>query len=185
MRKKLGLDGKFVVGHVGRFVPQKNHTFLIDIFTEVVKKRHESVLLLVGDGPLREKTEQKVAKLGLSEKVLFLGQCADTPALMMAMDVFVLPSLYEGLPVVGIEAQAAGLPCMLSDEMTAETKVLDKTIFVPFSNSTAQWAEAIMQTYSHEKHAGTIDRLRSAHFDIMTEAGILKKTCWSTIKVKD
>ena len=123
-RKELNVsDDMLVIGHIGRFVEQKNHRFLIDIFNEIYKKNNKSILLLAGQGPLVEGIKEKVDKLGLIDNVLFLGQRNDASELYQAFDVFLLPSLYEGLPVVGVEAQAAGNLCYLSnDNMILEKK---------------------------------------------------------------
>ena len=111
----MGLEGKFVIGHVGRFERQKNHEFLIEVFAEVHKKNENSVLLLIGDGSLKDPIRQKVIVLNLEEYVFFLGQRDDVADLLQTMDVFVLPSLYEGFPVSIVEAQANGLVCIASD----------------------------------------------------------------------
>ena len=109
-RKELGIkEDTIVIGHIGRFVAQKNHTFLIDIFNQFHKKEKNSILLLAGQGPLQEEIKNKVRELGLDDSVRFLGQRNDANELYQAFDVFLLPSLYEGLPVVGVEAQASGL----------------------------------------------------------------------------
>lgn len=128
LRKEFGIkDSTIVIGHVGRFVQQKNHTFLVDVFKEYHKKNPDSKLLLVGSGPLEDEIKKKVEKLGLKNSVLFLGQRDDINKLYSAMDVFCLPSLYEGLPVVGVEAQAAGLPCVFSDKITNDTVITKDT----------------------------------------------------------
>ena len=128
LRKEFGIkDSTIVIGHVGRFVQQKYHTFLVDVFKEYHKKNPDSKLLLVGSGPLEDKIKKKVEKLGLKDSVLFLGQRDDINKLYSAMDVFCLPSLYEGLPVVGVEAQAAGLPCVFSDKITNDTVITKDT----------------------------------------------------------
>ena len=109
-RKELGIkEDTIVIGHIGRFVAQKNHTFLIDIFNQFHKKEKNSILLLAGQGPLQEEIKNKVRELGLDDSVRFLGQRNDANELYQVFDVFLLPSLYEGLPVVGVEAQASGL----------------------------------------------------------------------------
>ena len=113
MRKELNIEDKFVIGHVGRFVEQKNHTFLIDIFYEVQKERPNSILLLVGDGPLYNMIYQKVERLGILDKVIFAGVYNDVSKFYNAMDMFVFPSLYEGLGMVLVEAQINGLPCLV------------------------------------------------------------------------
>lgn len=121
LRKEIGIkDSDFVIGHIGRFVEQKNHRFLIDIFTKVKKEKKNAKLVLVGQGPLREEIEERVKNLGLEKDVFFLGQRSDTNKLYSVFDVFCLPSLYEGLPVVGVEAQANGVPCVFSDRITKE-----------------------------------------------------------------
>lgn len=143
VREELKISDKFVIGHVGRFMAQKNHSFLIDIFNEVQKQRKNAVLLLLGDGPLLEEIKSKVTDLVLSDKVLFMGNLSNPEDYYNAMDCFVLPSLYEGLPVVGIEAQINGLKCLLSGEMTNETKILKDTQFMQLNGNVKIWAEEI------------------------------------------
>ncbi len=122
VRKELGLPPEaFVCGHVGRFAEQKNHDFLVDIFSLVAKDLPKASLLLIGDGPLRTKIEEKVRRLGLDDRVIFAGVRADVPRLMLgAMDCFVFPSFHEGLPLVLLEAQAANLPCIISNTISDE-----------------------------------------------------------------
>lgn len=128
LRKEFEIkDSTIVVGHVGRFVQQKNHTFLADVFNEYHRKKPDSKLLLVGSGPLENEIKKKVERLGLDDSVLFLGQRDDINKLYSVMDIFCLPSLYEGLPVVGVEAQAAGLPCVFSDKITNDTVITKDT----------------------------------------------------------
>ena len=144
MREELGIEGKKVIGHVGRFNPQKNHEFLIDIFNEVYKKDNNTVLLLVGDGYLKEKIEDKVKKLGLEDSVRFLGVREDIPELLQAMDLFLFPSLFEGLPVVLVEAQAAGLKCVTSTGVTKETDITNSLEFYDLNETPEKWAEKII-----------------------------------------
>lgn len=125
-RKKFDVQNKKVIGHVARFKDQKNHTFLIDIMEELVKKDDSYVLWLIGEGELEQEIKNKVSKLKLEDNVKFLGVRDDVNCLMQAMDMFVLPSIYEGLPVVGIEAQASGLKCLFSDRITNEVIITDK-----------------------------------------------------------
>lgn len=157
LRQELGLEKNFVVGHIGRFMTQKNHTFLIDIFNEVQKRRPEARLLLLGDGPLYDEILKKVEDLGLTEKVIFEGVHKHPERYYQAMDCFVLPSLYEGLPVVGIEAQANGLKCYLSSEMTKETKILDTTQFLSLSEGDKAWAERISADSEAAEEAAVAD----------------------------
>lgn len=142
-RADLGLVGnQFAIGHVGRFTAQKNHAFLIDVFTEVAKRRDDAVLLLVGTGEAGASVKALVDERGLTDRVKFLGQRSDVNRLYQAFDVFVLPSLYEGLGIVGVEAQASGLPCLLSDAITREVDVTAKCSFLTLNDS-AIWVDSI------------------------------------------
>ncbi len=175
-RKELGIkEEQIVIGHIGRYVAQKNHTFLIDIFNEIHKINEKAVLLLAGQGPLMEEAEEKVKELGLSDSVHFLGQRNDANELYQAFDVFLLPSLYEGLPVVGVEAQAAGLLCILSDDMTKETKVLETTKFLSLSSSAEEWAKILLDSYKNFKRTDTTEEITRNNFNIEKEASNLEK----------
>ena len=145
VKKEFGIEKKFVVGHVGRFNYPKNHKFIIDVFNEIQKVKEDSVLMLVGDGDLRHEIEQKVRDLGLSDKVIFTGVRSDVNDLMQGMDVFLFPSLYEGLGIVLIEAQAAGLPCILSDTISKEAKLTSLVEFLPL-NEWEKWSATILNT---------------------------------------
>ena len=151
-RADLGLvGGQFVIGHVGRFMAQKNHPFLIDVFAEVAKRRDDVVLLLVGTGETEASVKSLVDERGLTDRVMFLGQRSDVNRLYQAFDAFVLPSLYEGLGLVGVEAQVSGLPCLLSDAITREVDVTGECKFLPI-DSPAVWADEIdsLLPYSYE-----------------------------------
>lgn len=142
-RAGLGLAfNQLAVGHVGRFMPQKNHRFLIEAFAELVRLRPNSVLLLAGAGEDEAAARGWVAELGVVDKVRFLGQRDDVGKLYQAFDAFVLPSLYEGLPLVSVEAQAAGLPCFLSDRITREVDVTGAVRFLPIDDVSA-WVDAL------------------------------------------
>ena len=169
-RKELGIkDDTLVIGHIGRFVAQKNHDFLIDIFNEIHKKNNNSILLLAGQGPLMEDIKNKVKELNLEDSIKFLGQRNDANELYQAFDVFLLPSLYEGLPVVGVEAQAAGLLCYLSDDMTKETKVLDITKFMSLNNTPKEWADNILDDVKKYKRIDTSKEMTAKNFNIKEE----------------
>ena len=169
-RKELGIkDDALVIGHIGRFVAQKNHDYLIDIFNEIHKKNNNSILLLAGQGPLMEDIKNKVKELNLDDSVKFLGQRNDANELYQAFDVFLLPSLYEGLPVVGVEAQAAGLLCYLSDDMTKETKVLDITKFMSLNNTPEEWANNILDDVKKYKRIDTSKEMTDKNFNIKEE----------------
>lgn len=170
-RKELNIKNKdLVIGHIGRFVKQKNHDFLIDIFNEIHKQNKNTILLLAGDGPLKEEIQNKVKELGLEKNVQFLGQRNDANELYQAMDAFVLPSLYEGLPVVGVEAQASGLPCFFSTDMTKETKVLDSTKFISLTHTSKYWADKILNEIKSFKRQDTIKEITDNNFNIKKEA---------------
>lgn len=125
---KLG-DGP-VVGHIGRFVPQKNHEFILKIFNALHRELSSAKLLLIGDGPLKLKIEQQALEMGIRENILFLSNREDVPALLQVMDAFVLPSLYEGLPMSCLEAQASGLPCLVADTVSREVKYSEGVEFL-------------------------------------------------------
>lgn len=170
-RKELGIDDNtLVIGHIGRFVKQKNHEFLIDIFNEVHKRHKDSILLLAGEGPLQEEIKNKVNHLGLIDNVKFLGQRNDVQELYQTFDVFLLPSLYEGLPVVGVEAQASGNLCYLSNDMTKETKVLDSTVFMSLSNTAEEWADTILADSKKYKKYDTKEEVSKYGFNIEKES---------------
>ena len=170
-RKELNIeDDTLVIGHVGRFVEQKNHRFLIDIFNEVHKQKENSILLLAGQGPLMEEMKEKARNLGLEKNVKFLGQRNDINELYQAFDVFCLPSLYEGLPVVGVEAQATGLLCIFSDDMTKETKVLDTTEFLSLNQSVEMWGKHILKSFEVYTRKTNQTEIKNNGFDIRNEA---------------
>jgi len=144
-KKRLGLpSNSFVIGHVGRFFEQKNHTFVIDIFYDVLKKRKDSYLLLVGDGELRGEIEDKVEKLGVSNNVKFLGIRKDIPEIFRAMDVFLFPSIHEGFPIALIEAQAVGVKCVISSVIDKNSVLSEHTLRLALDDSVEHWSEVIL-----------------------------------------
>lgn len=163
VRKELGLTDKFIIGHVGRFSKEKNHTFLLECFAHVAKKREDAFLLLVGDGPLLPEIQRRVHSLNLQDKVKFLGLQTACARFYQAMDLFVLPSTQEGLPVVGLEAQAVGLPCLFSDAITTEA-LCGKTRVMPLAAGPRSWAEIILSWTQFAKK--TKDKGRIEQFDI-------------------
>lgn len=175
-RKELNIKDKdLVIGHIGRFVKQKNHEFLIDIFNEIHKQNKNTILLLAGEGPLKEEIEQKAKDLNLEKSVKFLGQRKDANKLYQAMDAFILPSLYEGLPVVGVEAQAAGLPCFFSTDMTKETKVLQTTKFISLTHTPQYWAKEILKQLNSYTRVNTEKEITENNFNIKVEATKLEE----------
>lgn len=174
VRKELKLGNKLVITHVGRFVEVKNHTLLIDIFKEIHKINSQSILLLAGDGPLLENIKEKVNKLNLSDSVKFLGVRNDINEILQGTDIFLLPSLYEGLPVVGVEAQASGALCILSKNITKEIKIIETTKFIDISDSSKEIAEFVLNEYKNFKRINTKKEIINANFEIKTEANKLQ-----------
>lgn len=144
IREKLGLGNSFVIGHVGEFNYAKNHEYLIDIFYEVCRQNDNSILVLVGTGNTENYIKEKTEKLGLSDSVKFLGKRPDVHKLLQAMDIFVFPSRYEGLPGTVIEAQATGLRCLVSVEISDEIKITDLVEFLPIKKPAKIWADKII-----------------------------------------
>lgn len=146
VKQGLGIpEDAFVVGNIGRFEEQKNHTFLIDIFQQVVLKNSNSFLILIGEGSLKTEMEEKVHSKHLQDNVLFLGLRNDIPELLKAMDVFLMPSLYEGLPISAVEAQAAGVKLVLSTEVSKETQVSKNTHFISLDENPETWADILLK----------------------------------------
>lgn len=145
LRAELGIPSEALVfGHIGRFCPQKNQSFLIEIFREIHKLRPDSYLLMAGVGADMESVRAKIAALGLSDKALLLGQRSDTDRLYNAFDCFILPSNYEGLCVVGVEAQAVGVGCVFSDKVTSEVRISDNVDFISLKAAPEEWAKTAL-----------------------------------------
>lgn len=174
VKKEFSIENKFVVGHVGRFSTQKNHEFLIDIFNEVQKIKEDSVLMLVGDGDLRPEMEQKVRDLQIENKVIFTGVRSDVNDLMQGMDVFLFPSLYEGLGIVLIEAQAAGLKCVISDTIPKDGVLTDDVACRSLTQSPIVWANEILK-YQEYKRTNNKEIIKKADYDIKNNAKTLEQ----------
>lgn len=174
MRTELSLDGCFLVGHVGQFRVEKNHLFLLDVFFELQKKDPMSRLVLVGQGVQFPAVQKKIQEYKIDKRVILLGARSDIPELLQAMDVFVLPSLYEGFPVSVTEAQAAGLPCVISDKVPLECKITDEVEQIPLSDGARVWAERIMK-YKDSIRRDTYSEIAAAGFDIKSNAKWLEE----------
>lgn len=145
IRSKLGINEELIIGHVGRFAYQKNHEYIIKILERLVKTNDRVKALFVGDGPLRKEIENKVKQKNLSKNVIFVGMTNNVNEILQAFDIFILPSRFEGLPIVGVEAQASGLKTVLSDKITRETKVLDDVEFLPIEDQfIGDWCKTIL-----------------------------------------
>ncbi len=166
VRRELGLEDKFIVGHAGRFNHQKNHLFLIDVFAAVKAKEPNAVLLLCGDGEEMEKVRQKVSDMGLTDSVIFYGTCKTMHRMYQAMDTFVMPSRFEGLPVTCVEAEASDLPCVLADTVTGDMVVGENVKYLSLNDATDDWADVILQFRGHARNSDeNIKALRERGFD--------------------
>jgi glycosyltransferase involved in cell wall biosynthesis len=170
VRRELDIaENALVVGHVGRFCTQKNHSFLMDVFASVLQKRPDAVLVLIGAGELRAEMEAKARELGIADNVIFAGLRADVNRLLQALDVFMLPSLHEGLPLSVVEAQAAGLPCLISDKVPLECQKTDLVCQLPLTESPEVWAQAVLAAATQPRK-DTLDQIRCSGFDVRKNA---------------
>lgn len=179
-RAALGLPrDAYVVGHVARFDPQKNHAFLLEIANELTKRQPRTHFLLVGDGPLRRGLEEHAQALQISDRVHFLGLRADVLRLLPLMDVFVLPSFYEGLPVAALEAQATGLPMLVTDTITREMDVIPELVRRrPLSDGAARWADSLSELQGaicQSDCESALRRFRNSPFNIRVGVSALEE----------
>lgn len=173
-RSELGIDDStLLVGHIGRFNFQKNHTFLIDIFDEVTKLRPDSKLLLIGRGELEEEIKAKVEQKNLSDKVIFLGIRDDVNELLMAMDVFLFPSLFEGLSVVMVEAQATGINVVCSSSLTKDSFLNDNILSIDLDRPSAHWAKEIIE-FAQTTRCVKQDKIILKGYDIIETSKMLQ-----------
>ncbi len=171
-RKKYGWEDKIVIGHIGRFTVQKNSVRLIEIFSAVVEKEPKAILCLIGDGELKKEIMDKIKKLGIEKQVNYLGRREDIQKFYNAMDAFLLPSLYEGLPVVGLEAESCGLPVFFSTEVTLEANACGMGYFIDLNLTEEVWADTILKIVKksipiRKNHAKEV---AAAGFDSVIEA---------------
>lgn len=174
-RKIYGIkDDCLVIGHVGRFSTQKNHKFLIEVYRRIVDLNPNSKLVLVGIGETMSAIQDYVNELGMQDNVIFLGEQSNVCDIMQMMDVFVLPSLYEGLPVVGIEAQASGLRCVFSSTVSSEADITGNVLFLELDMSEKEWAKSIVD-YSDYIRENTEDKIKNAGYDIQSTAETVER----------
>lgn len=165
-RKEFGIgNNDLIIGHVGRFIPLKNQSFLVDILEEIKKEVPTAKLLLVGDGETMEAVKAKVNLKGLSDYVIFTGVRSDVARLMQAMDVFVMPSWFEGLPVSLVEAQAAGLPIVASEKISHDSDITGTILFMNIDKPAAEWAREIKSWKEKKGRPYNIERIKQAGFD--------------------
>ncbi len=164
LREEFGIDKDVkVLGHVGRFAEQKNHAFLADVFRSVHDSHPNTTLLLVGDGPLRASFSEKIERLGLVDNVIFAGIRKDVSKVLSAMDVFVFPSFYEGMPNTVIEAQATGLPCVISSAITRQADVTGLVKYLPLSDSAETWAKVVAGEFKTDRRDTSEDFCRNRY----------------------
>lgn len=176
LRKELNIaDDICVIGHIGRFVKQKNHEFLIDIFNEVHKEKENTMLLLVGQGPLVDEIKAKVESLRLNESVKFVGQRNDVSRFYQAFDYFLFPSLYEGLGMVAIEAQCAGLSCLCSTEVPKVAKVTDNVSFLHLTDEISKWKDEVLKELDQGNRRDCSNDVSMSGYNIKEEAKKLER----------
>jgi glycosyltransferase involved in cell wall biosynthesis len=186
VRAELGIaPNAFVMGHVGRFFEQKNHAYLIDIAHSLKSHVPQARFLLVGEGPLREQIEQQATARGVREMFVFAGLRSDVQRVMGAMDVFVLPSLFEGLPLVGIEAQAAGLPCVIADTVTPEIQIVPEQVtFLPIGAAAVETWCAQLRAWAKQPprltQAESLLRVKGSPFNITNSIKALEEVYGGT-----
>lgn len=169
-RKQLDISQELVLGHVGRFEYQKNHPYLLEVFAAVCREREDAVLLLLGEGKDRPAMEERCKQMGIADRVRFMGNRKDTERYYQAMDVFLLPSFFEGLPGVLMEAQAAGLRCFVSDTVTREAKATDLVTYLSIDKPAESWVKEILERAEYERR-DTAQELTAAGFNVYTQAG--------------
>ena len=174
MRKKYGIEGKYVIGNIGRFVFQKNIPFLIDVFAKLCLSEDDVQLILVGNGKEEDIIEKKIESYGIKDKILILPETKTVEEYFSLFDIFVLPSRFEGLPLVGIEAQGMGIKCLLSDCITNETNISNNCEFLPIDN-TSIWVDKIKQIKKENKFYESENLLIDSGYEIKNEAKRLEE----------
>lgn len=175
IRRSLNIDGGVVIGHVANFDAVKNHTFLLDVFKLIAERHQDCRLLLVGAGQLKESVKDYAENLGIGDKVIFTGSVDNPRAYMSAMDIVVMPSLYEGLPLTLVEEQANGLSCVVSTGVSREADLTGNLRFVPLDGGVEMWRKEIEEMLSTSRHDGmssatAIKRIKDAGYDIRSSA---------------
>ena len=178
IRKKLQIDNSLVIGNIGRLVYQKNHTFLLDIFSEILKLKKDAILLIIGKGELRNKLEEKASKLNITKKIIYIENTNKVNEYLSAMDVFLFPSLFEGLGIVLIEAQASGLKCFITDSLPDVINVTKNIERISLDKSAKEWAKEIVNIENCNKNEERLlvnKELKKSEFDVKNSVKILEK----------
>lgn len=174
IKHNLGVEDKYIIGHVGRFHPQKNHIFILEIFKEYLAYNPKAMLIFCGNGELFDKVKTKAIDLKINESVLFLGDVDNIQNIYQAFDLFLFPSLYEGLPFALIEAQAAGIPCLISDTISDQIRITNKVMSESLSSSVKQWAEDLVKI-SEIKKSNSRSDIEASGYSMKNYKQILMK----------
>lgn len=175
IRKKYNIEENYVIGNIGRLSQQKNPKFLLKVLSEVVKFNNKIKLLWVGDGELRKELENYIVELDIKENVILTGRVENPQDYYQAMDLFVMPSFYEGFPIAAIEAQASDLTCLLSENITCEANILDDMTFLPINNEKI-WIETILDKSKNEKvRKNVFEEIKKKGFDIKNTVEFLEE----------
>lgn len=176
IRAELGVNDKYVIGHVGRFVYSKNHMFLLESFSAVVKNNRDAMLVLVGGGKLKPEIESKISELGIKDNVILYGETTEVNRIYNAFDMFLFPSHYEGLGIVLVEAQANGLPVIASDTIPKEVNLTDNFEFLPLSLGSEKWANRISERMNETRNLKNAQKIYAAGYDIKDVSKFLQDT---------
>jgi glycosyltransferase involved in cell wall biosynthesis len=169
-RKELKIEDRFVVGHIGNFSKAKNYPFILEVFNEILRNYSNAVLLLIGNNAVDPEIEKKAFQMGIRDDIVLTGVRSDIPDLLQAMDVFLFPSLFEGLGMVAVEAQASGLHCVVADTIPQEIKLTDLVEFISLTETASYWADKVMQFANGYERRNTYDEICKAGYDVIENA---------------
>lgn len=168
IKAELGLDEKFIIGHIGNFSKAKNYPFILEVFSRLLEKKPDSMLVLVGKNESNPWVEERIKELGIQDSVIVTGVRSDIPDLLKAMDAFLFPSLHEGLPVTLVEAQASGIKCLVSDAVTEEVKITDNLEFMSLEKPADAWADKLLEHADGYERQDTYQQIVDAGYDIQS-----------------
>ncbi|MDD2980785.1 MAG: glycosyltransferase family 1 protein [Hespellia sp.] len=174
MRKQMHLEGKFVIGNVGRFCEAKNHEFILHIFKRLLEMEPNGELILIGQGELFEQTKKKAKELQVEQSVRFLGQQDNVAEIIQCFDAFLMPSLYEGFPVAIVEAQAAGVPCVISDVITSEVNITGSVHYLSLQEDTTKWSQVLLNTRNDIDRIQRSNKMQESNYSIRNAAKALE-----------
>jgi len=175
IRNHYEIQDELVIGHIGRFSVQKNHTFIFEVFDAILKKQPKAKLMLVGVGELLDNARDRVKEFGIEKSVVFCGKQMDTPAYYSAFDIFLMPSLYEGLPIVGVEAQSEGLPCFFSSNVSEQIKITNNANVLSLDMKSSEWADQILKVKMIQSRGSYSDIIAEKGYSIQNAVKTLEK----------